>query len=285
VGMQFSMRNGLIIITSSFFLTACSFSFIYNNLAWLSSWYLDDYVELTPQQQQLFDSAFTEFHSWHRQTQLSLYYQQLTLFKQQVNLGLSRDDINQHFSLIKNHWFSLREQAKSPLLTLTHSLSDIQRKQVIDEIEDNNKRRIDDYDQLSEQKWISKQCKNTQKQLKKWLGKLTSDQKLTVCNQTKTLKPTFSHWMAYRGRWHSGLETALLLAVDKQQYEMLFTELISSPDSLKTTQYKALSKNNNQVYVNIAHFMINNLTAKQLRKLNRELDDVIDELKSLEMAN
>jgi hypothetical protein len=184
--MQFSMRNGLIIITSSFFLTACSFSFIYNNLAWLSSWYLDDYVELTPQQQQLFDSAFTEFHSWHRQTQLSLYYQQLTLFKQQVNLGLSRDDINQHFSLIKNHWFSLREQAKSPLLTLTDSLSDSQRKQVIDEIEDNNQRRIDDYDQLSEQKWISKQCKNTQKQLKKWLGKLTSDQKLAVCNQTKT---------------------------------------------------------------------------------------------------
>ena len=283
--MQFSFSNGLIVIISSFLLTACSFSFVYNNLAWLSSWYLDDYVEFTPPQQQAFDSAFIELHSWHRKTQLSLYYQQLTLFKEQVNRGMSEIDINEHFSFIQNHLLSLREQAKSPLLILTHSLSDDQKKQVIDEIEDNNQRRINDHKQLSEQKWVLKQCKNIRKQLKKWLGKLTSNQKLAVCKQTKALKPTFSHWMAYRDKWHKGLETALLLTVDKQQYEMLFTELISYPDSSKTAQYKVLSKNNSQVYVNLVHSMINNLTAKQQRKLNRELDDVIDELKDLEMTD
>ena len=283
--MSRAIRKSLVILTSALLLSACSLSFIYNNLGWLSEWYLDDYVALNKTQQKAFDKAFAELHLWHRKTQLNRYYQQLITFKEQVNKGLTEDDLNQHYSVINNYWFSLREQAKQPLMVLIQRLSDNQKKQILDAIADNNQRRIDDYEQIASEKWAAKQCENVQKQLKKWLGKLTTQQKSIVCKQTAMLEPTFSHWRAYRQRWHGGLETALLLNTDKQQYEMLLTELITQPDALKTAEYRALSTHNNQLYMSIVHLIMNDLTTKQHKTIDRELDQMITQLKSLEQVD
>ena len=144
--MKCNIKNGLFIILSSFLLSACTFSFIYNNLDWWSNWYLDDYVTLDEEQQQVFDNTFDELHVWHRQTQLREYYLQLTELKKQVNSGISVDELNIHFAAVKNYWFVVREKAKPKLISLIHTLSTEQRKQVIDEIENINKERIKDHD-------------------------------------------------------------------------------------------------------------------------------------------
>ncbi len=283
--MQGVLNKSLVIITCSVFLTACSMSFIYNNLAWLSNWYLDDYVTLNSQQQQAFDTAFNDLHRWHRQSQLTVYGQQLALFKEQVNLGISATQLQQHLSAIEGHWQVLRQRATPQLLTLIHSLDEQQRQQILAAVDEKNQRRIKNYKQLSVQKWQSKQCKNMQKQLKKWLGKLTKSQQLTVCEHTKTLQPTFTEWMAYRQQWHSNLAQAFLLSGDKQQYELLLTELVAQPELAKTEQYLALSAANQQAYISTIEVVFNNLTAKQQKRLHREIDGIIDDLQSLALDN
>jgi hypothetical protein len=70
--------------------------------------------------------------------------------------------------------------------------------------------------------------------------------------------------------------------INKQQYEVMFTELISNPESLKSDEYITISKNNSEISVKIFHYMMNNLTNKQLNRFNNKIDDLIEDLKDLE---
>lgn len=280
--MQRIIQNSLCVLFSSLLMSACSFSFIYNNLDWWSNWYLDDYVTLNQEQQQIFDTTFDELHSWHRQTQLREYYLQLTALKEQVNTGISQNNINGHLVSIKNHWFVVREKAKPQLISLIDTLSKSQRQQVIDEIENVNNERIEDRDELTKAEWYKEICKQRQQQFKKWIGKLTKNQKAEVCNFVKEFSSTFTHRMDYRIKWHSGFKQALAMDINKQQYEVMFTELISNPESLKSNEYIKSSEKNSDISVKIFHYVMNNLTEKQRNRLNNEIDDLIDDFKALE---
>lgn len=281
--MQHIIRNCVCVLVISFSLTACSFSFFYNNLGWLSNWYLDDYVTLNKEQQQAFDTSFNELHSWHRRTQLKEYSQQLAEFKKQVNLGITEDELEEQLASIKKHWVTARNKAKPQLILLVHTLSSSQRKRVIDEMATINQDRIDDREALTENERYKAECKKQKKQLKKWIGKLTNVQKLEVCSIIQGVTLTFDHRMDYRIKWHSGLKKVLAMDLNKQQYEIMFTELISNPDSLKSSEYVTLSKNNTSISIKLFHYMMNNLTAKQLKRFNNKLDDFIDDLNTLEM--
>jgi hypothetical protein len=280
--MRRIIQNGFWVIFSALFLSGCSFSFIYNNLDWWSNWYLDDYVTLNQVQQQKFDNAFDELHAWHRQTQLREYYLQLAELRDQVNVGITEHEVNAHLAIVKNHWVVVREKAKPELIALTHTLSTNQRQQVIDEIDNINKKRIEDHDELTNAEWLKETCKERQQQFKKWVGKLTKAQKVEVCNLTKGSGSSFNHRMDYRLKWHSYFEKSLAMDINKQQYELMFTELISNPESLKSDEYIILSKNNSEISVRIFHYMMNNLTVKQLKRFNNEVDDLIDDFKALE---
>tara|TARA_B100000809_G_scaffold59160_1_gene55680 strand:+ start:3154 stop:4005 length:852 start_codon:yes stop_codon:yes gene_type:complete len=281
--LKCNLKNVLLVILSSFLLSACSFSFIYNNLDWWSNWYLDDFVTLNKDQQQVFDSTFDELHAWHRQTQLREYYLQLTVLKNQVNAGISEDELNIHLSAVKNHWFVVREKAKPKLISLTHTLSKDQRKQVIDEIENINKERIEDRDELTKAQWYKEECKETQQQFKKWIGRLTKEQVDEVCNFIQGSSSTFTQRMDYRIKWHSDFKQVLAMNTNKQQYEVMFTELISNPESLKSDEYVMISAKNSEISIKIFQYFMNNLTDKQRKRFNKKIDKLIDDLKALEL--
>jgi uncharacterized membrane protein len=283
VYMQRNIKNGLLVMLTAFLLSACSFGFIYNNLDWWSNWYLDDYVKLNQEQQQIFDTAFDELHSWHRQTQLREYYLQLIVLKKQVNDGISKNALNAHLVRVKNHWIVVREKAKPQLISLTHTLSKSQRQQVIDEIDSINKERIEDRDELSKAQWYQAECKERQQQFRKWVGKLTKTQKAEVCNFIQGSSSTFAHRMDYRIKWHSDFKQVLAMNINKQQYEVMFTALISDPESLKSDEHVILSANNSEISVTIFHYVMNNLTDKQRKRFNHKVDELIDDLKALEI--
>ncbi len=264
-------------------LSACTFSFIYNNLDWWSNWYLDDYVTLDEDQQQVFDNTFDELHAWHRKTQLREYYLQLTELKKQVNVGISEDELNIHFAAVKSYWFVVREKAKPKLISLIHTLSTKQRKQVIDEIANINKERIKDHDELTKAQWYKEECKERQQQFKKWVGRLTKEQADEVCNFIQDSSSTFTHRMAYRIKWHSGFKQVLAMSTNRQKFEVMFTELISNPELLKSDEYVMLSAKNRDISIKIFHYVMNSLTDKQRKRFNKKINKLIDDLKDLEL--
>ena len=179
---------------------------------------------------------------------------------------------------------SLRvSSAVAVALGLAAALSKSQRKQVIDEIENINKERIEDREQLTKAQWHKEECKERQLQFKKWVGRLTREQKTEVCYFIQRSSSTFTHRMDYRIKWHSDFKQVIAMNINKQQYEVMFTELISNPESLKSNEYVMLSANNSNISVKTFHYVMNNLTDKQRKRFNKKVDELIDDLKTLEI--
>ncbi|MCP3673424.1 MAG: hypothetical protein GY829_02975, partial [Gammaproteobacteria bacterium] len=61
-----AFKKIIIIFILSIFITACmGVKFTYNNLDWVIPWYLDDYLSLNDQQEEVFDSQLEALLLWH----------------------------------------------------------------------------------------------------------------------------------------------------------------------------------------------------------------------------
>ncbi|NMP32306.1 hypothetical protein HII17_12100 [Thalassotalea sp. M1531] len=272
-----------IITTSLLLLSGCSFSFVYNNLDWWANWYLDDYVILNDEQQKSFDEAFDKIHIWHRKTQLKVYYTQLLTLKEQVNTGITIDQLASHIGQVNSHWVTVRDQTKSDLISLTHTLTKEQRENLVDSIRESNKERVEEREILTREQWVKEECIDQQKQFRKWVGKLNKTQKKTICQYTEGFVSTFDYWIEYRTNWLNQFSQALSPELTKEKYELLFAELIVQPEKLRSEDYIAIREQNNQVATEIFFYMMNNLSKKQLNRFNNRIDDFIEDLQDLEI--
>lgn len=280
--MRQNIQSMLCVLMSCFCLSGCSISFIYNNLSWLSSWYLDDYVSLSVKQQQQFDEEFKAFQYWHRTTQLALYYQQLELLKRQIIKGISEDQIKSHRALVQTHWTNLLTRAKPQLIELTYSLNKAQRNTLLKSIKENNEARYNDNKPESLESWHQDRCEMQQGFYKKWLGRLTHSQKQKICHYIKATSPLAELRFEYSQTWFATIESAFLMTKSKAEYETLFTEIIINANALKSEEYRILSASNTEIYVSLFHVMMNSLNDMQKKHVIDELNELIEILKTLE---
>jgi phenylpyruvate tautomerase PptA (4-oxalocrotonate tautomerase family) len=280
--MRQNIQSMLCVLVSCFCLSGCSVSFIYNNLSWLSSWYLDDYVSLSAKQQQQFDEDFNAFQYWHRTTQLVIYYQQLEQLKRQIIKGISEDQIKSHRSLVQTYWTNLITRAKPQLIELTYSLDEAQRNTLLKSIKENNEARYNDNKPDNIESWHQERCEIQQGFYKKWLGRLTNSQKQKICHYIKATSPLAELRFEYSQAWFKNIESALLITISRAEYEYLFTEIITNSNALKSDQYRILLANNTEIYVSLFHVMMNSLNDTQKQHLIAELNELIEVLKILE---
>ena len=282
---QSKSKKFVTITLCSLVLSGCSFTFVYNNLGWWVDWYLDDYVVLNKTQKKVFDVKFSKLHDWHRATQLTAYAEQLTTLKAEVNQGITPEQIAEHFNQMKAHWKNLREQATPDLIELTHLLDQAQRQELLAGIAETNRENQEEYQaeyqNLTRDEWVKKECVKQQEQFRKWVGKLTKDQKAQLCTMTEAFQPTYQHWLTYRQAWYQGFSQALNPELSFKVYQQLFSELISSPDDLKSEAYVAIQTQNNLVFTDIFIYMMHSLTPKQKNRFNNRLQDYIDDLNDL----
>lgn len=276
------MKAPLLAVVTSLLLTGCSLSFIYNHLDWWVNWYLDDYVVLNDEQQDAFNDAFDSLHLWHRKQELQNYYAELALLKEHVNQGITHQQISSHITQVRKFWITLRQKAQPDLVSLAYTLSEAQRQELLEALEERNNEIKAERAELSREQWLKKECIATQKEFREWIGKLTKTQKSMVCEKVEDYQSSFHHWMDYREKWRVNFEQALSPETAKQVYEKMFIELIVNPEKLRTTDHQKIIDGNNQVFKTIFVELMNNLTKKQRNRFNNRIEDLIDDLKALE---
>ena len=76
---------GAILILAGLIFSACSLRLTYNYLDWIIPWYVDEYVSLTDDQENLFDRATVELLDWHRYAELPKYTEFIISIKDAQN--------------------------------------------------------------------------------------------------------------------------------------------------------------------------------------------------------
>ncbi|EWH10336.1 hypothetical protein DS2_08680 [Catenovulum agarivorans DS-2] len=267
------MFKKIVLFILVFSLAGCSLSFMYNRAHWWADWYLDDFVDLTSAQQDVFDQQFEQWHLWHRNEQLPLYEAQFALVKQQFENGLGESGLTEaalleHVNAFETFWRRLLKHVAPELAQLAITLSTEQKQQLIGNIRKNNQEKQQKWDEQSDeekhQNFIDKQVE----QYQDWFGRLNRQQKQLISEQSSLYVGTRGQWLQYQSDWLAAFEQALLASdVDR------VSSLIARPYDLRSETLQQNVMRNRGLYVKNTYQLMLGLSEKQQRHLLSELDD------------
>lgn len=232
------------------FLYSCSSSYVYDNLDWLVHWYVDDYVDLTPEQKKHFDKRFSQLQQWHRNNELIIYQQWLEsvreqLLQSELTLDEARRHVQAHRQKTLVFWERLVEEAEPHLLVLLDQLSERQRKQLNSNIRQQMSERYKKKKAMGRQKWENEKIAQMKKGLKPWVGSLSNlqQQKLEVWAQSLHNVDALNH--EFRTEWLSRLVELQKLPFNERRGQL--AAVISSPDRFRSSEHLKLLEENRQL--------------------------------------
>lgn len=265
-----------------FLLTGCSSKFAYNNLDWLLYWYLDDYVELDKQQKAKFDAKLEVWLKWHREEELARYKADLVALKDRFNQGpLNEEELMGVLGLGRKHWEHLRDKLAPELSELAVELHDSQVQELFEKLEKDNLDEEEEWQEEKDEDPVKNRSKRIQKQIKNSIGKLTKTQIAIVDEYAPQFTSTFEEWITYRRNIQATAKVLFESRKQDPEFPGKLLTLMTQPDDYRSEEYKSISQQNRQLSARMIADINQTLTAKQMKRLNRELDNLIEDINDL----
>ena len=263
-------------------LSGCSATFTYNNIGWLSAFWIDDYVDLTKQQSKQAKALIKQSRDWHRKTQLPLYRQDLLSLQELLINNPSEQALLSHFQGAKAHWQSLVLYVKDDLIALALSLSAEQRQEFVDAIA---KDMADDVEQFNEQTESERQQERLKRQLdtyKDWLGPLDEQPIALISQANSEFQSTFLLWQAYKQARLDKLKQVFFdPQLSREQFISQLSMVITEREAFMSDELIRLDASNAKHYVQLLINLRATITAKQLKHANAEFAEIIKDIEQL----
>lgn len=276
------MKTFLAILCASLLLSGCSSKWAYNNVDWLLYWYVDDYIDLGKDQKSLLDGKVEQWHKWHRQEELAQYKQQLIDLRARVNqANLSAEQWQLEFAKGSDHWKRFRAEIVPELSVLAVDLSDQQIEQLFDALEKENIEEQEDRDEDSLEERQEDAKERLHKQVKKQIGRLSSEQKIILDGYFGRFESTFDLWLSYRRLVQSKTKELMLNRNNLTDFSNQLSNLLMEPEQLRTQEHEAAIERNSVLFGEMLSEIQTSLSEKQYKHLNGEIDDLIDDINDL----
>jgi len=267
---------------SMVFLCSCSASFTYNNLSWLSSFWVDDYIDLNKTQNKQLKQIINTTQAWHRSTQLPAYKQDIQNIKSLFNSTLSTEQLKKQVVFAKKHWQNLLEYAHMPLAEVGATLSSEQR----DELLSNIQKQIDEErKEFNEQTPLERKNDRLEEQIEyyeKWVDELTNDQKALIITANEQHKDSKSLWLEYK---QNRLNVAIEIFKNKNltQNELIaqLSTVIKERERYMSETLLKTNEENLNLYINLLYQLNTTLSDKQRQSVNDQFDELIDTLNDI----
>lgn len=269
---------GLLLVT----LLGCSTKMGYYFLDWLIEWKLEEYVTLNNQQEKLFQRNLDQFLIWHRTEELPRYEKQLL----QLSLAFEKQTLTprlwaQQVEQAKSHWARTLEFVTPSLVALISSFSDKQVQQVIAQLRVDEKRLNQKYLGKDHQALVEMADERIEKRVKRWIGKLTQEQKQAIHRYNLSRATTLDMWLEYRHDWIRLFEQALKNRQNQVALSHSLTILMSQPDRLKSAAYKTALDANTQNFGQLIITLNLLASGQQKRRFQKKLTSLITDLREL----
>ncbi len=270
-------------------ITSCSTKLAYNNLDWLASWYVDDYVNLTDSQEDEFDTKLDAFLVWHRNIELQNYILQIKAIQADFNKGVTLSDIESYVTSVKTFLDVALTKAEPEVVALAYSLSDQQAGSFLVEFEQQNLDKIERFEQESKERRTEKRLEKFEEQLSSFIGRLNAQQKKLLNDGNNQLLSSFQERIQFRRQWADSIRGAYVIRArslgdtdkKKKGFELALKQSILELNSLRSDKYSNILDHNQRVRVNTLYQIITSLNEKQLKHLNEKINEIIGDLEAL----
>ncbi|WP_100657407.1 DUF6279 family lipoprotein [Alteromonas flava] len=276
------MRHWLLIGITLIFISGCSSKFAYNNLDWLVYWYVDDYIELTDQQESIFDEKLHDWLKWHRQQELAVYVEHLQLVKQTA-LGseLTPEQITAQIDIAQQHWERLRDRLVPELANMATTLSDEQVVYLFAALEKENQKREEKRAELTDEERLEQRQDDLVEDVEEMIGRLTDEQEQIVMLYAPSYQSSYEDWIAYRRTVQQAARSLFAGRKENPNFVQDLQALMLAPEQFRSERQLEVQEHNRRLYSTMIAEIHSTLTDKQKRKLAKEISAIIADLEDL----
>ena len=262
--------------------TGCAKLF-YNRLDSLAAWYVGNLVSLDDQQQSTLRAWLAQTLEWHRETELGRYATFLRELSADVAKPSGRVTYQRALDRVEGFAQDFTAQTAPQAARLLMELSPAQVEEFLVNLEEkSNERAEENRDALRDGTWQTKRVKDTQRQLKRWTGTITEEQKVLVRDMAQHIQPTTADWLESQRQWRAALGDALGEAFsNRDNAEKRILQLLREPDTQWTAQYKTKEAGNREQMLSLLEALDASLTPAQRGRMQRELTTLADRLEAL----
>lgn len=264
---------------------ACT-NFFYNRLDTLAAWYLQDLVSLDNDQRSDLRSWLEGTLQWHRRSELTRYVTFLRELAGKATQPGNASTYQNIESQVEAFGSRLVEQAAPDAARLLLRLTPTQ----LNEFETNlaeksRERNKDSLKALADGKWHEKRANDIEKQLKRWTGTVTTEQRQLIAQQSKRFDSTTADWLESQARWRKAMFGALrerfTAGQSPEAVEERILALLRKPESQWTSAYQSKSTQNREQSLAVLAALDASLTAAQRSHLQREITGLAQRLETM----
>ena len=278
--MKYKLIVLLLIIA---FLQGCSSKFAYNNADWLAQWYIDDYVDLSRDQNQNLDIELKSVLKWHRETQLLQYRQQLVDLSNDLDhLPISEQTWLKHFNQITDHWQRLRRELSIRAATFAPQLDQHQMNYLFAKLEDNSKERLEDFNEKTIKEYREDRLDGLLETLENYLGSVSKQQKIYAAIFVEQAIITEQEWFDSNVKLQTAMKKSFVsntnAELTEELSEKLTTQLfkiMDNPDQFKSDTLLEAYPHNRQLLLSMLQQITTSLSDTQVTYFKGEINDLI----------
>ena len=265
-------------------LAGCSANrFLYNRADTFVRWAVDDYVDLTSEQQQRFDDNLDVLLDWHRRAELPQYRDFIFLSIAALDDGVTIDEAIVISEAIEQAVNRLQAEFIELLLLTGADLSEQQILDFLAELDRQQQEFAEERLVRDEETYAADAAKSLEGLAKRLLGRLDEAQQSLIASRSKELTRIDRLWYDDRTVWGATLRTILETRAPDWQSDV--RALSEARSSARTPAYVAGIDHNGDVILELLVDIINGRTERQDRKMRRFLDGLIADIDALTIGD
>ena len=265
-------------------LAGCSANrFLYNRADTFVRWAVDDYVDLTSEQQQRFDDNLDVLLDWHRRAELPQYRDFIFLSIAALDDGVTIDEAIVISEAIEQAVNRLQAEFIELLLLTGEDLSEQQILDFLAELDRQQQEFAEERLVRDEETYAADAAKSLEGLAKRLLGRLDEAQQSLIASRSKELMRIDRLWYDDRTVWGATLRTILETRAPDWQSDV--RALSEARSSARTPAYVAGIDHNGDIILELLVDIINGRTERQDRKMRRFLNGLIADIDALTIGD
>ncbi|GAM76073.1 hypothetical protein JCM19241_371 [Vibrio ishigakensis] len=272
----------LVILLACITLSACTAKLVYRNLDWVVLEFVESYVSLNGDQEELLEMQLEDFASWHKRTELPKYQQQLQSLYNKDLSSVDNDFLVGQQQEFRSHIKSLAARITPDLYLLSRSLSDEQRAEFIKNLDEQQKEYMEEYSQMSESDIRERYLERIDKNLRRWLGDISPEQRQIAREWAQNIEITYQDWGMYRLNTRDRIKTLFARKDDPFFYQSEFTELMNQPERDYSDELLGKLERNRATANQSILAILSTVSDRQKMHFKSEIQDWLELVKDLQ---
>jgi hypothetical protein len=278
---KLNIRNALLILLIVF-VSGCSATFTYNNIGWLSGFWIDDYIDLDKQQSQIMKSLVKDTRDWHRESQLPLYKADLIHLEGLLTDSPTEQALIDNFNRSSGHWQTLVDHIALPLIEVAKTLDDKQKANLISTIRDDINEEQEEYEKQTDRERSDSRLEKQIDTYNDWLGNLSKQQVTLISIANDNYVSRFNLWQSYKmTRLEALITTFNDSEITPSEFEQNMLHIITDREAFMSDELIAVNKQNRAQYASLLVVLRQTLTEKQIKYAKDKFSDMIEEIDEL----